>query len=385
VNADAPTITRRHKARANVALELGRYEVAERESRAALAATPRDLDAMLFLSRALLGQGRHPEAIDAAQDAVSVAPADGYAHYLLGFALQVSGQPREAIASLREAVRLQPRASRYHARLAIALIESGAKEEALQVIEAIALVTTEDALLADECARVFSALGAHARAQLFASRALTLRPSDPSTHWRLAWVLANARQFREAAASATAALELAPNYWAAWEELGYAMFELRKQGEPGAEQEAEASLNEALRLKPGLRSAAFNLAVLYRAQGRLARAERVCDEALFVDPKHEQLARIRDSLREEREARERARREQTAVLVLASAVSLLSAWTARSIGTLVLSALAGVAAILSLAIMLRPERLDEDPPPQPRLLRRSSRLASNPEADGEPR
>jgi Flp pilus assembly protein TadD len=383
VNADAPTIARRHKARADAALELGRYEIAERESRAALAASPRDLDATLFLSRALLGQGRHQEAIDAAQEAVSVAPADGYAHYLLGFALQVSGRPREAIAPLREAVRLQPRASRYHARLAIALADAGAKDDAIQVIEAIAAVSTEDSLLADECARVFSASGAHARAQRFASRAVTLRPSDPSTHWRLAWVLANARQFREAVAAATAALELDPNYWAAWEELGYALFELRKQGEPGAEREAEASLNEALRLKPGLRSAAFNLAVLYRAQGRLARAERVCDEALFADPRHEQLARVRDALREEREARERARREQTAVLVLASAVSLLSAWTARSVVTLVLSALAGLAAIVALVLLLRPERLDEDPPPQPRLLRRSSRLASDPDADAD--
>lgn len=369
MTADALATARRHKARAEAALEIGRYSHAERDARAALAAVPTDVDATLYLARALLGQSRHEEAVSAARTAVEMAPGDGYTHYLLGFALQVAGRHADALAPLREAVALQPSAPRYHARLAIALCESGAKDQSRSVIEAVASKAEDDVMLVDECARVYSALGEHEAGVRFAQRGVVLRPADPTTHWRLAWVLANRRDYAGAIAASTAALELDPNYWAAWEELGYSLNELRRRSDPSRALEAEAALNEALRLKPGLRSAAFNLASLYRSQGRLARAERVCEEALTIDPKHEQLARVREDLRAERRVRDKARRDQAALLLVLAGLAALSAYAAASVATLAFSLVTALVAVAaSVAVRLQKEPLDDAPPPKPTLL-----------------
>lgn len=364
---DAQSTARRHKARAEAALEIGRYPLAEKDARAALAAVPKDVDALLFLTRALLGQSRHDEAETAARLAIECAPTDAYAHYLLGFVLQVAGRHADAVAPLREAVRLQPRAPRFHARLAIALCESGAKDEAKTVIESVASMSVEDASLVDECARVYSALAQHERAEQFARRAVALRPTDPTTHWRLAWVLANQRAFALSAEASIAALELDPNYWAAWEELGYALFEQRSDAD------AEAALAEALRLKPGLRSAAFNLAALYRRHGRLARAERVCDAALTVDPRHEQLSRVRERVRADLAQQDRQRNERVALLLSMAILSVISAANARSILTLGLSAVFAVCAVVVAITAAMPPAPDDGPPPLPSLLAKRAR------------
>jgi tetratricopeptide (TPR) repeat protein len=374
---DAHTVARRHKARAEAALELGRFSVAERDARAALSAVPEDVDALLFLSRALLGQSRTDEAEREARAAVERAPRDGYTHYLLGFVLQVAGRHGDAVAPLREAVSLQPSARRYHARLSIALCESGLEAEARTVIDAVATLGSEDPLFVDECARVYSALREHDASERFALRALALRPADPAGHWRLAWVLANKKQFARSAEYATSALALDPNYWAAWEELGYALYELRTDGD------AEAALAEALRLKPGLRSAAFNLVALYRRNGRVHRAERVCDEALAADPRHEQLARVRDSVRAERIALERERRSRCVSLVGLLVFSTASALMARQWPTAALSLAFAIGAAIALYFAVRTagER-DDGPAPSPRL---GAREADGAEVEGAAR
>lgn len=369
MTADALATARRHKARAEAALEIGRYSHAERDARAALAAVPSDVDATLYLARALLGQSRHEEAVAAARTAVEMAPGDGYTHYLLGFALQVAGRHADALAPLREAVALQPSAARYHARLAIALCESGAKDQSRSVIDAVASKAEDDVMLVDECARVYSALGEHEVGVRFAQRGVALRPGDPTTHWRLAWVLANRRDYLGAVTASTAALELDPNYWAAWEELGYSLNELRRRTDPSRALEAEAALNEALRLKPGLRSAAFNLVSLYRSQGRLARAERVCEDALAIDPRHEQLARVREDLRAERRERDKTRREQSFSLLVLALVAVFSAVsTSRGVAR-VASIVTAIIAIVAYVFARRTkEPADDAPPPQPSLL-----------------
>jgi tetratricopeptide (TPR) repeat protein len=320
------------------------------------------VDALLCLTRALLEQDRYEEAERTARVAVQVAPTDGYTHYLLGFVLQVAGRHADSIASLREAVRLDPRVPNYHARLAIALSESGAKEEAQLVIDAVASLDTQDALLIDECAYVYSLLAQHDRAEQFARRAIALRPADPKAHWRLAWVLANRRAFAASAAAARAALAIDPNSWAAWEELGYALFE------QGVYDQAEAALAEALRLKPGLSSAALRLATLYRRQGRLARAERVCDEALRIDPRNEQLSRVREFVRAKRTQLEQHRNFHVGALAMWAILSVILAPTAPSMRTLALYVLIALAAAVLAFVVAEPEPVDDAPAPSPSLL-----------------
>ena len=290
-------IAGRHRARASAALEIGRYALAETEARAALAVEPQSVDANLYLARALLGMSRYGHAVDAARAAVALAPRDAYAHYLVGFALQAGGQSTDATEALREAVRLNPRAARYHARLAIALLDGNDPVAARACIESALALDSDNAYLLDEAARVYGVLGPLERAEDLARRVVQLTPASASAHWRLAWVLGLRRRFVEAAVQARAAIEIDQNNWPAWDELGFALFE------QGALGDAEGALREALRLKPGLHSAAMNLATLLWKRGAIERAEAVCDAALVTDPSNRRVRKLKDSLRAARERR----------------------------------------------------------------------------------
>ena len=62
-------IAERHRRRAQVALDLGRFQAAEREARSALSADPRDDEAQVLLARAYLGSGAYEAALKAGFEA----------------------------------------------------------------------------------------------------------------------------------------------------------------------------------------------------------------------------------------------------------------------------------------------------------------------------
>ena len=294
---DPQQIGQRHRARAGAALDAGRFSVAEREARAALAINPRDVNAQLFLCRAYLGLGTYDKAIDSARAALSVSPGDGYGHYLLGFALQVAGKAHEAVEQLREAVRLHPSAPRYYARLAIALTDARDKQGARSAIDIALSLDTENPTLLDEASRVYGLCDALEQAEDCARKLVRLSPTDATAHWRLAWVLGVRMNHAAAAESARAALRLDPNYWPGWEEFGYSLLQ------QGAHDEAEWALREALRLKPGLTSATLNLAHLYSKRGFVDDAIDVCDATLELQPLNDRVRRTRDGLEAQRRQR----------------------------------------------------------------------------------
>ncbi|MEI8255246.1 MAG: tetratricopeptide repeat protein, partial [Deltaproteobacteria bacterium] len=173
---EAQQVAQRHRTRAGVALDLGRFAVAEREARAALAANPRDVTAQLYLCRAYLGMSEYDRAIAAARGAIGLAPGDGYAYYLAGFAMQVAGRANEAVDMLRESVRLMPSAARFHARLAIALLDARDRAGARASIDAAIGLDPDNTGLIDEAARVYGLLDALALAEDLARRLVRLEP-----------------------------------------------------------------------------------------------------------------------------------------------------------------------------------------------------------------
>jgi Flp pilus assembly protein TadD len=74
----------------------------------AIAANPRDIDAVRMLVDLRLRQQRFAEAEQEARRAVTASPQDARAHSLLGIALAAAGRQPEAIASFRSAVGLDP-------------------------------------------------------------------------------------------------------------------------------------------------------------------------------------------------------------------------------------------------------------------------------------
>jgi Flp pilus assembly protein TadD len=366
---DDATRARAHRDRSEVALGLGRFAQAETEARAALALGADDRDALILLARAQLGLGRMLDAEGAARSAVQRAPRDGYARYILGFVLQVSGKHGDAEVELREAVALHPHSKRFYTRLAIALCELGRRDEGRKIVDDLEPLSSEDPQFLDECARVYCLSGAHDPAEQCARRALQVRPADPAAHWRLSWVLAAGMRLEQSAEHATDALRIDPNFIAAWEELGAALFAL------GVDDEAEPVLCEALRLRPDSRSSALKLASLYARNGRDRRAERVCDRFLARRHHDAGLAELRERLREGRRgaSRDRLRRAYLAISLCAwPAVLVLRGHRLAVLGV---SALFVALALALPSIFRRVEQRregdDDAPPPAPRLWRRS--------------
>ena len=82
-----------HRRRAQAALDIGRYSQAEREAREALSYGPTDDEALVLLSRALLGVGAYERALDAAHRRVVVAEVARMARESGEQLLVVSHQP----------------------------------------------------------------------------------------------------------------------------------------------------------------------------------------------------------------------------------------------------------------------------------------------------
>ncbi|HVL58300.1 MAG TPA: tetratricopeptide repeat protein [Burkholderiaceae bacterium] len=91
------------------AILAGRYDQAIEHLRTALAANPRDVDALNGLGVALDLQGRTAEALRAFERAVELAPQHAHLHANLGIALAKAKRPADADAAFRRAFRLDPK------------------------------------------------------------------------------------------------------------------------------------------------------------------------------------------------------------------------------------------------------------------------------------
>lgn len=86
----------------------GRWDLAERHARAALAIAPSSSSARLALATAELALARYPDAIAALREIVSVDRGDAAAWYLLALAYARSGDTPKALASFASAVAAAP-------------------------------------------------------------------------------------------------------------------------------------------------------------------------------------------------------------------------------------------------------------------------------------
>ena len=103
--------------RARLLISQSRFDIAERELRAALSRDPEDYRAHALLAICLLRLARNREALSEAGIAVAKEPAAPYAHYVLALALLEAGRGAEAKSSAQEAIRLDPEDADYFALL----------------------------------------------------------------------------------------------------------------------------------------------------------------------------------------------------------------------------------------------------------------------------
>ena len=167
-----------HAKRALLLSDLGRYELAESEFRAAIAADPQNGFLHARLAHTLAQLNRVVEALKIADEACSLAPANAEVHWARSHVLFDLSKMVDAEQANREAVRLAPQEPVYLAMLSIVLINLGQNEEALKFAEAslARTPTLTDGLRARAIA--LRRLDRLEDAEVAARRALALHPNN---------------------------------------------------------------------------------------------------------------------------------------------------------------------------------------------------------------
>jgi tetratricopeptide (TPR) repeat protein len=298
-------------ARGNKALEIKRYQEAERSARDALAFVPSHHDAFVLLARATIAQGRYDAALEVTERTVSTDPGDAYGHYLRGMCFELLAKYAEAEPYLRKAVELDSNDGVYHARLAMALAGQKKSDEARRAVdEALARGGTHWLVL-DLCFLALMRTEETAKAIEIGETLRSMRPDIVEPHRRLAWAYNLAKRHEDAAVSARKAIAIAPNDADAWFELGYAMALLKSPDE------ALAAYRESVRIRPKQPVVYENIAKLLREKGEYETAEVELVKGLAQSPSNKTLDGLlqstRATLAERRKAKaEAAEREERA-------------------------------------------------------------------------
>jgi tetratricopeptide (TPR) repeat protein len=104
----APIWGHYHVVHAHALLGLGRHEDAIGAAERARELDPESADAATILAAVYALRGRHAEAREAAAEALALDPSADHAHTSAGFAALARGDEKEAVARFREALRLDP-------------------------------------------------------------------------------------------------------------------------------------------------------------------------------------------------------------------------------------------------------------------------------------
>lgn len=304
--------------RAGFALELadllaqqGRPNDAEEALTLALAAAPERLDVRERLARLQAGDGRLDSALRLVEEAAASRPPDAQIGRIAGDLLIAGGRFDEALARYRAGLRLAPDSGELRLREAEALLRAGQLEAASARIGALLEQHPEDPLVALTQVRTL-ALAARTDDAIEVLRGLLARdpelvqahfllgvlrlamsrpeqaveplelaaarltgPAARAAHGLLAEAQLRAGNFEAAVRSAERALADDPQDQHARIVLAGAF-----QGS-GANERAEAVLDEASGVSPALHSARARLFV---RTGRLADAEREVERALALEP-----------------------------------------------------------------------------------------------------
>ncbi len=116
-------------------------------------------------------------------------------------------------------------------------------------------------------------------AEKMSERAIELAPRNPWTlQVRSRFLMDRFGRFAEAEELARRAVEIDPDFFPAWFQLGWARFELERLDE------AESDFRRAITLRPDFAAGYFGLGVVYNAAGDYEGALAALDEALTIDP-----------------------------------------------------------------------------------------------------
>ena len=288
-----------HNNLGNAYLELGRPGEAVECFRAAARLRPDAPQVLGNLGVALRQLGRHDEALAASRRALELDPRLAIAHDNLGMLLSAGGQPDEAIASFRRAVELAPGFVDALNHLGTTLRDVGQRNEAVGLHRR---ATEADPGSVESHWMLGTALFELKRPREAIEsfrRALELNARFAPAHLGLALAFRQQRRPAEAQASCREALSIDPANVDAVAFLG------ELEADAGHFAEAESLFRRAIELKPDFAAAYFSIASHRRMtiedRAWLAGAEALVDKPLPLSQQvglHYALGKYWDDVRE---------------------------------------------------------------------------------------
>ena len=250
--------------------------MAERLCRDALADFPGEPNLLSLLGAALNRQGRGREAEPLLRRALEEEPAYAKGHEELGRSLLQLGRSDEAIERLRRALELDPKLQSAQLTLVHALTESGRAEEAEALMQ--------EFLHADPARELIAKAAEHHRAgrledaEAIYREILRRDPRNLEALRLLALIAINVEHYGQAEQLLKRAVEIAPDFLAAWIDLS------RAQLERFDLQAALASIERAAALNPRSANVQIHVANVQARSGRHDQAIETYRRAIELNP-----------------------------------------------------------------------------------------------------
>ncbi len=258
--------------------QAGELDTAQRFYREALAADPRQADALHLLGVIAHQRGEDEAAAGLIGQAIAVSPGFASYHANLGNVLVALGRFEAGIAAYDSALRLQPDFAEAHYNLGNAYLALERFDSARAAYNAALRLRPEYAEALANRGKAQMGLGQTEAAIESFEAALRLRPDDLAAHHRLGGARMAQEDFAAALAAYDTALRLRPDHATSLSDRGLALLRL---GRPG---DALASFEAALRLTPGQAAAHRNLGIALDAMGRAGEAIAAFEAALRLTP-----------------------------------------------------------------------------------------------------
>jgi tetratricopeptide (TPR) repeat protein len=258
---------------ASEAMRAGNIDAAGEGFSAIVKESPNFAEGYLNLGLVREEQGRHGEAIASFQKSLRLKPGLRGANLFMGIAEYRINQLDAALTALRKEVAIAPKDANAWMWLGIVALEKGDGGEATSALDKAAKLAPDNVDI----------LYHRGRAHLFVSKDSYARMfrTDPKS-WRVRQILAEANADAErhvdAIAEYEAAIQLAPREPRLHEELGT---EYRSIGKM---QEAEDAFRKELEIDPDNVVAQYKLGVLLTEKGNAAQGKQMIQEALKVRP-----------------------------------------------------------------------------------------------------
>jgi tetratricopeptide (TPR) repeat protein len=204
-----------HLARAQLLLEQGRHDMAEKELRQAIAEGSDPAFARSLLALCLCERKRYDEATNEVREAIVSQPDFAFAHYAHAHVMIQRRRVDEAVAPAEEALRLDPENASYFALMAQIRMEQREWTKALQAAEAGLALDAEDIACNNLRAAALVQLGRREEAGATIDSALARQPENAWTHANRGWTLLHQADPKKAMDHFREALRLEPgNEWA---------------------------------------------------------------------------------------------------------------------------------------------------------------------------